>query len=92
MRYKWDPIKAAANLAVHGVRFSEAVTVLEDDDALTREDTQSAGEQRFATLGMSSAGHLVVVVYTYRGCDVIRLISAWRANRVQRTLYARQHR
>ena len=44
MRYEWDPTKAETNLAAHGVSFTEAVTVLEDDFALTREDPDSAGE------------------------------------------------
>ncbi|MEK7716000.1 MAG: BrnT family toxin, partial [candidate division NC10 bacterium] len=38
MRFEWDPPKAEANLRTHGVGFAEAVTVLEDDFALTRED------------------------------------------------------
>ena len=66
MQYAWDPAKAEANLAAHGVSFAEAVTVLEDDFALTREDPESEGEQRFVTLGMSSFGNLLVVVYTDR--------------------------
>ena len=51
-----------------------AVAVLEDDFALTREDPDSEGEQRFVTLGMSIFAHLLVVVYTYREPDVIRII------------------
>jgi uncharacterized DUF497 family protein len=92
MRYEWDPAKAAANLAAHGVSFAEAVTVLGDDFALTREDPDSADEQRFVTLGMSSLAHLLVVVYTYREPDVIRIISAWRANRRQRVRYEKDRR
>jgi uncharacterized DUF497 family protein len=30
MRYEWDPIKAADNLAKHGVSFEEAATALRD--------------------------------------------------------------
>ena len=74
------------------VRFTEAVTVLEDDFALTREDPNSAGEQRFVTVGMSSFAQLLVVVYTYREPDVIRIISAWRANRGQRLRYEKDRR
>jgi uncharacterized protein len=92
MQYAWDPAKAAANVAAHGVSFAEAVTVLEDDFALTREDPESAGEQRFVTLGMSNVAHLLVVVYTYREPDVIRIISAWRANRRQRLRYEQDRR
>lgn len=92
MQYEWDPAKAAANLVTHGVSFTEAVTVLEDDFALTREDPESAGEQRFVTLGMSSVAQLLVVVYTYREPDIIRIISAWRANRRQRRRYEKDRR
>ena len=92
MQYEWDPAKAAANLAAHGVSFTEAVTVFEDDFALTREDPDSAGEQRFVTLGMSSFAQLLVVVYTYREPDVIRIISAWRTNRRQRLHYEKDRR
>ena len=87
MRLEWDPRKAQANLRTHGVSFAEAVTVLEDDFALTREDPDGAEEERFVTLGLSNAGHLLVVVYAFREPHVIRVISAWKANRRQRELY-----
>ena len=92
MRYEWDPAKAEANLAEHGVSFAEAVTVLEDDFALTREDPDSKGEQRFVTLGLSGFANLLVVVYTYRKPDIIRIISTWRANRPQRLRYEKDRR
>jgi uncharacterized DUF497 family protein len=92
MQYEWDPAKAEANLTTHSVSFTEAVTVLEDDFALTRADPHSAGEQRFVTLGMRSFAHLLVVIYTYRKPDVIRIISAWRANQPQRLRYERDRR
>ncbi len=87
MQYEWDPKKAEANRKVHGVSFADAMSVLEDDFALTREDSDAEGEQRFVTLGMDTVGTLLVVVYTYREPDIIRLISAWKANKAQRTQY-----
>ena len=92
MRFVWDPAKARANLRDHGVSFAEAVTVLEDDFALTREDPDAQGEQRFVTLGLSSFGNLLVVVYTYREPDTIRLVSAWKANKRQRVRYEKGRR
>ena len=41
MLFVWDPSKAEANFTDHGIRFFEAVAVLEDDFALTREDPDS---------------------------------------------------
>ena len=74
-------------MRTHGVSFAEAVTVLEDAFALTREDPDATDATRWVTLGLSASGSLLVVVYTYRGADVIRLISAWKANRRQRIRY-----
>ena len=62
MRFEWDPPKAEANLRAHGVSFAEAVTVLEDGFALTREDSDAAEEPRLVTLGLSNLGNLLVVV------------------------------
>lgn len=87
MRLKWDPPKAEANLRAHGVSFAEAVTVLEDDFALTREDPAAVDEPRFVTLGLSNVGNLLVVIYAYRDPEAIRLISAWKANKRQRETY-----
>jgi len=87
MRFEWDPAKAEANLGAHGVSFSEAVTVLEDDFALTREDPDAMGELRFVTLGLSNFANLLVVVYTHREPDIVRVISAWKANKPQKGFY-----
>lgn len=87
VRCEWDPRKAEANLRTHGVGFAEAVTVLEDDCALTREEMDAADEARFVTLGLSDRANLLVVVYAHRAPEVIRVISAWKANKRQRELY-----
>ena len=87
MQVIWDPIKAAANEAAHGINFVDAATVLDDERALPREDPDSVGEQRFVTLGQSGEGKLLVVIYTNRDPDAVRIISAWKANRRQRTRY-----
>jgi uncharacterized protein len=92
VRYEWDPRKAEANRKVHGVSFADAVSVLEDECALTREDDDAEGEQRFVSLGADATGTLLVVVHTYREPDIIRLISAWKANKAQRKLYEKHRR
>ena len=87
VRFEWDPRKAEANLRTHGVSFAEAVTVLEDAFALTQEDPDAVEEQRFVTLRLSDQAQLVVVVYAYVEPDIIRVISAWKANKRQGELY-----
>jgi uncharacterized protein len=88
----WDPVKAEANLRNHHVGFPEAATVFEDDRALTRDDPDAVDEHRFVTLGMSGFSNLLVVVYTYRDPNHIRVISAWKANRRQRSQYEKNRR
>jgi uncharacterized DUF497 family protein len=91
VRYEWDPGKAAANLKKHRVSFADAVSVFEDEFALTIEDPYAQGEPRFVTLGTNATGALLVVVYTYRSSS-IRLISAWKADRGQRKEYEARRR
>jgi uncharacterized protein len=86
MRYEWDPAKAEANQKNHGVRFADAVAVFSDERALTLDDPNTE-EERYVTIGMDALARLLVVVYTWRG-EVIRLISARKATRAERTQYA----
>jgi hypothetical protein len=89
MQTEWDPAKAEENRRKHGVDFADAVPALSDPFALSREDLQAEGEQRFVTLGMDRLGRILVVAYTYRGAR-IRLISARRATRKERGEYERR--
>ena len=86
MDYEWDQNKAISNIQKHGVRFADAVAVFSDELALTMAD-DFADEQRFVTLGADAFGTLLVVVYTWRGEDRIRIISARKANRQERLQY-----
>jgi uncharacterized DUF497 family protein len=86
MRVVWDPRKASSNLRKHGICFSDAEMVLFDPHALTREDTEARGEQRFVSVGTDSTGRILVVVYAHRG-DNLRLISARAATGRERKTY-----
>jgi len=85
MDYEWDPNKARTNLQKHGVDFADAVTVLEDESAITLED-DDPDEERFITIGLDALGRLLVVVYTWRA-ELIRLISARQATPHERKQY-----
>ena len=89
-RFEWDPKKAVANYAKHRIHFADAVGVFEDDRAITIEDV-TTDEERFKTLGMDFLGRVLVVVYTYRD-EVIRLITAQKANAPQCATYERRRR
>jgi uncharacterized DUF497 family protein len=86
MEITFDPNKAASNYRKHGIRFSDAESVLFDPMALTREDRDAEGEQRFTSIGMDATGRLLVVIFSYCG-EGIRLISARPATAKEREYY-----
>jgi uncharacterized DUF497 family protein len=86
MDYEWNPGKVATNLQKHGVSFADAVSVFSDDFALTTAD-DFAEEERFVVLGTDAFGRLLVVAYTWQDEDRIRIISARKATRHERTQY-----
>ena len=86
MTIEWDPEKAKLNFQKHKIRFSDAESVLFDPLALTREDEDADGEQRFVSIGIDNLNRVLVVVYTFRG-DKIRIISARQATKKERECY-----
>jgi uncharacterized protein len=60
--FEFDPAKARSNLQKHpGVSFAHAEQSLRDEMAVTIEDPDAIGEQRFLTLGMDAFGRILVV-------------------------------
>ncbi len=94
IRFEWDPRKAHANLAKHGVSFEEASTAFYDELALLLDDPDATvQEDRFILLGLSSRMRLLVVVHAFREPnETIRIISARRAVEYETDLYLEQLR
>ena len=85
--FEWSDDKAATNEDKHKVTFGEATGVFRDALSRTIPDPEhSDEEERFVTIGMGSAGRLVVVVHTERG-DKIRIISARNPTPYERKKY-----
>ena len=79
MEFEFDPGKARTNLRKHGVSFAHAEQALRDEMALTIQDLEAMGEQRFVTLGLDALGRILVVVHAQRG-ERTRVISARKAS------------
>ena len=86
MDYEWDPGKAIENLRKHDVDFADAVIALEDENALTIEDSDR-DERRFKTLGMGSSLNILFVVHCEHSGNRIRIISARKADRKETKQY-----
>lgn len=89
LRFEWDERKAASNRRKHGVSFEEARSVFLDEDALVIPDAaHSQDEERFIILGLSGSLRMLVVCHCYRqAVDVIRIISARKADKDERAQY-----
>ncbi|MBI4788505.1 MAG: BrnT family toxin [Chloroflexi bacterium] len=87
LRFEWDPEKARRNRQSHDVAFEEAQTVFDDPHARVMDDPDhSLDEERAIIIGYSARNRLLFVSFAARG-DVIRIISARRADRLERKLY-----
>lgn len=88
MKFEWDPDKEQSNVRKHRIGFTEAMTVFNDPFEMTIEDrAHSLDEERFLSLGTSEAGNMLVVSYTERHGERIRIIGARTASRRERRQY-----
>ncbi len=90
-RYEWDPEKDRENRNKHGVAFREAQALLERGGGVLElyDAEHSSTEDRFFAIGPTKSG-LIVVVFTEREDDVIRIVSARKATSDEQELY-REH-
>lgn len=89
MEFDWDRRKAASNRAKHGVAFEDAKEAFIDIYALIDPDDSEPTEERWRLIGKAQ-GDVLFVVFTERDGDVIRIISARRANRREQDRYYRK--
>ena len=88
LEFDWDDAKNASNQRKHGVSFAEAKTVFTDQFArLIADPDNSDDEDRFVLLGTSISSRLLVVCHCIRVNDSIRMISARKADKYERSIY-----
>jgi len=88
MDFEWDEEKRALNIQKHGIDFLSVVSIFEDPNALEAYDeAHSDYEDRYQIIGMAKPG-ILFVAYTERNeGNVIRLISARRAEQSEIATY-----
>ncbi|MBJ6611993.1 MAG: BrnT family toxin [Candidatus Thiothrix moscowensis] len=86
--FVWDERKRQANIKKHGVDFADVTGIFYDDDTIIIEDPELHDEQRYIALGLDVKSRVVVVVHVYRDVDVIRIISARKADPKERSQFA----
>ena len=87
--FEWDEDKAAANIRKHGISFETAGRVFQDDSLIEIFDSlHSDDENRMLAIGV--VDEILSVVYTERHEQTIRLISARKATKKERSMYYEQ--
>jgi uncharacterized protein len=89
--FEWDEEKARLNEKKHGVAFEEGSSCFRDVFAIESFDIEhSADEDRFMLMGMSDKNRILVVSFTLRDHETIRIISARLARQRERKAYEDQ--
>ncbi len=89
LNFEWDENKNISNQKKHdGVTFEEAKTVFSDELArLIPDPDHSVGEERFILMGLSSQLKLLLVSHCEVNSETIRIISARKADKLERKQY-----
>jgi len=89
MEFEWDIEKARINELKHHIDFETAAHVFLDPNRYEEcDNSHDEYEERWKTIGLVGPA-ILVVIYTERGLDgeVIRIISARKANEKERKTY-----
>ena len=93
VKFECDLDKAASNVEKHGISFDEAATVFDDPLALIFDDVaHSDDEMREIIIGHSASGRILLVSFTERADDLIRIISARKTTRKERKDYEENYK
>lgn len=89
LEFEWDQAKAKSNLEKHGVSFFTAAAIFENERTEIIDDRQDYREVRWISLGRAGLD-VYRVVFTWRGENRVRIISAQKANRDEKETYYRE--
>jgi uncharacterized DUF497 family protein len=94
MKYTWDINKNAINKAKHGISFDTAKLAFDDPFHISLQDRHENGEERWQTLGLINNQVVLLVahtVYEENNMETIRIISARKATKQERSRYEYAH-
>jgi len=87
LEFEWDELKCEINIKKHGIDFADVTGLFYDEKSIIIQDPQHYDEELFIALGMDTRSQIVVVVHVYRDIDLIRIISARKADPKERGQY-----
>ena len=87
--FEWDELKNQRNIAERGLDFADAVKLFRETTVISEDARKDYGEQRFVAAGILEE-QLVIIVYTWRSENRIRIISFRKANKRERRNYEKK--
>jgi uncharacterized protein len=92
VEFTWDLRKNRVNARKHGISFEKVMSVFDDPLHVTVQDREIDGEIRWQTIGMANDLQVLIVAHTVEDEgqeeEVIRILSARKATRQERRIYA----
>lgn len=86
MLFEWDEDKNRANIQKHKIDFADIPAIFNGPMVVELDEREDYGEERWIGIGFLR-DIVVVVVFTERRQDTIRIISARKANKHERKRY-----
>jgi uncharacterized protein len=86
MKFEWDEGKNQTNIRKRGLDFADAPEMFDGPMLISVDDREDYGEERYIGFGLVQS-RLMVVVYTERKPDIIRIISFRKANSREKVLF-----
>lgn len=86
MQFEWDEAKNAENIRKHRIDFADVPAMFDGPMLVELDARMDYGEERWNGIGFLRH-HVVVVVWTERPHDVVRIISARKTNQYEQTRF-----
>ena len=86
MQFEWDEKKRQANMRKHGFDFRDAWKAFNSPMLVALDNRQDYGEDRWIGIGMLNT-RVVIVIFSERGADTIRIISMMKTLTHERIKY-----
>lgn len=83
MQFEWDETKNLENIRKHRIDFADVPRMFDNSMLIELDERFDYGEDRWIGIGFLGNG-VAVVVWTERQDNIVRIISARKANRYER--------
>lgn len=96
MEFEWDATKNDKNIHKHGISFETAALAFTDPHHVSIQDRVEDGEERWQTIGLINGQTLLLVAHLIwdedENTEIIRIISARKAEPKEKKLYEQENR